>query len=178
MAAFGNRAASYLVLERYEEAVSDCTAVLDMHLVALRTSAQGAQQEQAGSAAPPASFGEGGGATPQGANAGVGDVRDVPESSAAGPLHQWLQGLQGRWLFEPAQAAGLCKQLARRGAALAHLRRYGGSALDYGSAAVLAGMAGDAARQGTLEADAARVRALQSEGAAGGASGGTAPALP
>lgn len=105
-------------------------------------------------------------------------VVEVPESSAAGPLHQWLQGLQGAWPFEAAQAAGACKLLARRGAALAHLRRYGGSALDYGSAAMLAGLAGDGARQGMLELDAARVKALLAEGGGGSTTGCSVPSLP
>jgi hypothetical protein len=80
----------------------------------------------------------------------------VPRSSAQEEIQHWLRSLQD-WPFDISTASSMSKVEARRAAALAHLRRFSESSMDYVNAAGLAGLAGDSALQHQLQNDAEKV---------------------
>lgn len=130
-----------------------------MHLAGLREAmdsqaAHGSDTAQEGSA-------EEGGTAPASGHSGEaagGAVAGVP--TAAEAVHPWVASLESWPGLDMAGAASMSRVLARRGAAYAHMKCFVESAADYGSAACLAGLAGDGPRQQQLEADAERLRGL------------------
>lgn len=119
LASLSNRAACYLVLEKYEEAVSDCSEAL--HLVAMGAGLGLHTRKQVL-------------LPPQGK--GVASERDDECLSSSPLLNVLVKAARERALL-PALAASSSRVLARRGAALAHLKRFAESAQDYETAAEL-----------------------------------------
>ncbi|GLC51791.1 hypothetical protein PLESTB_000548900 [Pleodorina starrii] len=154
LAAFSNRAACNLVLERYGAAVADCDAGLALLLPQ----------------------GSGPGAGDGGATTATADFGAAAGEAGLARLSAWAQSLQlpkddgaadgtaapsrGAGLAPAAAAAAAARLLTRRGAAAAHQQRFAAAASDQQLAAELLGRLGEGERAAAATADAERMRAL------------------
>nr|BBA27223.1 DYX1C1-like protein [Chlamydomonas reinhardtii] len=152
LAAFSNRAACHLVLERFAAAVADCDAGLALLL--LLQPQQQAQAAASSSAFGMAAGGEGRRRLAEWAAASLPAAAAADASSPSG----------GAESAAAAQAAvSAARLLTRRGAAAAHLQDFAAAAEDHAlAAALLRRLPGPehAAKAEAAEADAARMRAL------------------
>ncbi|GIM07741.1 hypothetical protein Vretimale_11827, partial [Volvox reticuliferus] len=162
LAAFSNRAACHLVLERYSAAVADCDAGLALLLPQPSTSGSMA----AAAAKSVAEFGAAAGET------GIArlsawarslvlpmDVRSSPVAEAAATVE--TSGSGGAGLTPAAAAAAAARLLTRRGAAGAHLQQFAAAAADNRLAADLLTRLGETAKADAAAVDAARMQALE-----------------
>jgi hypothetical protein len=157
-------------LEKYEAAVLDCTAALKLNLEGLKASSATAH-----SVAEEVETGPSGRSVELDRTSAQSNVAASPDE---GPFREWLSVFESDgtasdngssatqehlWPFGVVKAQQLCRVLARRGAAHAHMKRFGQSMLDYESAAILAKIGGDMARALQLESDVLRLQGMASE---------------
>lgn len=162
LAAFSNRAACHLVLERYAAARADC----DAGLALLLTSACSACTTTAAATGEPAAAAGSGvrreelGADVAGGEAGLVRIAAWAEGLGVGSGDGW-EAAGGPCGLEPAAAvAAAARLLLRRGGAAAHLQVFGAAAADQGMAAALWRRLGEGGKAEAAEADAERMRAL------------------
>ncbi|KAG2487660.1 hypothetical protein HYH03_013797 [Edaphochlamys debaryana] len=176
LAAFSNRAAALLVLERYAAAIADADAGLAL---LLPTAAGGGGGGGGGGGSGGAEFGAAAGEAgmarltawaeglrlpsdePAPCSSGEGGQAPEAGSGPSAPSEDAEgQGHASGGMAPAAAAAAAARLLSRRGAAAAHLQRFSAAAADYGLATALLLRLGEAGKAAAAAADAERMVAL------------------
>ncbi|GIL60217.1 hypothetical protein Vafri_14829 [Volvox africanus] len=162
LAAFSNRAACNLVLERYSAAVADC----DAGLALLLTQPSALESVVGTGARSVAEFGAAAGATgiarlSAWARSLVLPMDPGSAAAAAAAATAETSGNGGAGLPPAAAAAAAARLLARRGAAGAHLQQFAAAAADNRLAADLLMRLGETVKADAAAVDAARMQALE-----------------